>query len=73
MINEPPVECFDTGRAAGKKGNKRQITIPILGLGSRTPSPPNAPMPGVCSAQEPTPNALESGDRDSAANCRFKY
>ena len=53
MIDEPPVECFHTGRPARQNGNKGQITIPILGLGSRTPNPPNAPMPGVCFAQRP--------------------
>ena len=39
MIDEPPVECFHTGRPARQNGNKGQITIPILGLGSRTPNP----------------------------------
>ena len=38
MIDEPPVECFHTGRPARQNGNKVQITIPILGLGSRTPN-----------------------------------
>ena len=71
MIDEPPVECFHTGRPARQNGNKGQITIPILGLGSRTPNPPNAPMPGDCFAQEPTPNALQSGDHVSAASCRL--
>ena len=36
MIDEPPVECFHTGRPARQNGNKGQITITILGLGSRT-------------------------------------
>ena len=53
MIDEPPVECFHTGRPARQSGSKGQITIPMLGLGSRTPNPPNAPMPGVCFAQRP--------------------
>ena len=53
MIDEPPVKCFHTGRPARQNGNKGQITIPILGLGSRTPNPPNAPMPGACFAQRP--------------------
>ena len=53
MIDEPPVECFHTGRPARQNGNKGKITIPILGLGSHTPHPPNAPMPGVCFAQRP--------------------
>ena len=39
MIDEPPVECFHIGRPARQNGNKGQITIPILGLGSRTPNP----------------------------------
>ena len=39
MIDEPPVESFHTGRPACQNGNKGQITIPILGLGSRTPNP----------------------------------
>ena len=39
MIDEPPVECFHTGRPARQNGNKGQITIPIPGLGSRTPNP----------------------------------
>ena len=39
MIDEPPVECFHTGRSAHQSGNKGQITIPILGIGSRTPNP----------------------------------
>ena len=39
MIDEPPVECFHTGRPARQNGNKGQITIPILGLGSGTPNP----------------------------------
>ena len=39
MIDEPPVECFHTGRPVRQDGNKGQITNPILGLGSRTPNP----------------------------------
>ena len=38
MIDEPPVECFHTGRPARQNGKKGQITIPILGLRSRTPN-----------------------------------
>ena len=71
MIDEPPVECFHTGRPARQNGNTGKNTIPILGLGSRTPNLPNAPMPGDSFAQEPTPNALQSEDQVSAASCRL--
>ena len=39
MVDEPPVECFHTGRPARQNGNKGQITIPILGQGSRRQTP----------------------------------
>ena len=70
MIDEPPVECFHTGRPARQNRNKGQITIPILGLGSRTPTPKCANA--RCLLRPKTPNALKSGNQVSAASCRIK-
>ena len=45
--------AFTQDDQARQNGNKGQITIIIQGLGSRTPNPPIAPMPGIFFAQRP--------------------